>query len=55
MITLVYAGLLTLMGLYLAYRTATKRGSTNIFIGQGEDLEMLNIYLVYILYFRCFL
>ena len=41
MITLVYAGLLTLMGLYLAYRTATKRGSTNILIGQGEDLEML--------------
>ena len=41
MITLLYAGLLTLMGLYLAYRTATKRGSTNILIGQGEDLEML--------------
>ena len=41
MITLVYAGFLTLMGLYLAYRTGTKRLSTNNLLGHGDSQEML--------------
>ena len=41
MITLLYAGFLTLMGLYLAYRTGAKRLATNNLIGHGDSQEML--------------
>ena len=41
MVTLVYAGVLVLIGLYLAYRSSMKRLSTEIMIGTGDNTEML--------------
>ena len=40
-VTLLYAGLLTLMGLYLAYRSSMKRMSTDTILGTGDNMEML--------------
>ena len=43
MLTLFYAGALTLLGIYLAIRSSMTRGSTKIILGNGENFEMLQI------------
>ena len=43
MLTLFYAGALTLLGLFLAYRTVSTRISSETNLGTGDSLEMLQI------------